>query len=258
MGDLNYDFICSGDSGIGKWQSVGWFQAPAGVTPPDWLEPLRGQIGAVVVDYYGTVVAKQIRDWLQWAGFKIGCGTEIDKKQFAHTCGFIAARIAADQGEEMHSAPQLGRDARQFGGWMALSHLNAVAESVWRDGFAVLGTPDADPWDFIDNEDIDNLMEAWDNPTEPLSAPLCPSLDQLARLVANDLRALSARLGVIEKTAVSRNKIAAFDSDDVNYWPRRLITNASTTSSGGTHWFNVTYAWSDNAEASQDDCTPTP
>jgi hypothetical protein len=65
-------------------------------------------------------------------------------------------------------------------------------------------------------------------------------------------------LAVIEKAAVFINKIAAFDSDGVNYWPRRLITNASTTSSGGTHCFNATYAWSGDAEASQDGYTPTP
>jgi hypothetical protein len=49
------------------------------------------------------------------------------------------------------------------------------------DRFAVLGTPDANAWDFIVNEDIDNPMEIWDNPTKPLSAPLCPSTGQLAR-----------------------------------------------------------------------------
>jgi hypothetical protein len=32
----------------------------------------------------------------------------------------------------------------------------------------------------------------------------------------------------------------------------------AATSSGGTHWFKVTNAWSDDAEESEDDYTPTP
>jgi hypothetical protein len=225
---------------VGDDSAQGWGPPP---TQPQWLRDLiiscGGFIGeATVIDFYCSGQAHRVKRWLEFLGFKLG-RCDIDRHlQFSNTCAFVSSHVASMQGRARN--------------WADVDAAQAADDDVWRRGYEEVLRAPCTPSAFRSDDDIRQLLSAWDSNENGYDQVFKNSLDFVWHDIATFVRALAYSKGIVGRECFRRNsrvrngetensaeRLITNVMEGTITFPRRIITNTSTSSGGGVHWFNI-------------------
>ena len=195
-----------------------------------------GYIGtATVIDFFRSDVAKQVKAWLAFLGFKLWRCEVHRALQFSNTCAFVSADVASRQGTAAD--------------WANVADAaDAAGATVWQRGYdEVLKIPRA-PHTFRTDDEIQQLLREWDTNPGKLAPVQTFSLDLAMSEIAKCVRALAYHNGIITDKSFPGDGHRGADNlisdvlDETLTFPRRYIVNTQPSSKRGMHWFNVAFS----------------
>ena len=173
--------------------------------------------------------------WLRWAGFTIGGGTPISKKQHRSTCGFVAAWVWA-----------MVQAAVDGGAPLAFSSIDtpsAYGRNVWKSGYKdVLTHLTEDAGRSIATHDVQSLCRAWGSGAR---RAVIGSSDECMASFVKDMYSLAWGYGLLgdqnDLDMEGERVSSRFRQRQATDGFRQLISNTTDSSLKGFHWFNIAY-----------------